>query len=76
MGTKLTDSNVYLQVKIFYKDLNIQIVTQSEEFPDIWSFMSNLGGAMSLYLGVSIIAAFELLEFVIRLMASAITQYQ
>ena len=76
MGTKLIELKVYLQVKIFYKDLNIQIVTQSEEFPDIWSFMSNLGGAMSLYLGVSLISAFELLEFMIRLLASAITRYQ
>ena len=51
--------------------MNVVKVTQSEEFPDIWSFLGSLGGAMSLYLGMSLIAAFELLEFILRLMFSA-----
>ena len=56
-----------MQVKIFFKDMTVIKVTQSEEFPDVWSFLGSLGGAMSLYLGTSLIAAFELLEFVFRL---------
>ena len=60
----------FAKVKIYFKDMSVLEVMGREEFPDMFSFLSTLGGAMSLYLGMSIIAAFELLEFLIRLIIS------
>ena len=60
----------FAKVKIYFKDMSVLEVLGKEEFPDVFSFLSTLGGAMSLYLGMSIIAAFELLEFLIRLVIS------
>ena len=34
------------------------------------SLMSNLGGALSLYLGVSFVAAFEIIELIVRLIVA------
>ena len=62
-------------MKIYYKDMNIMTVTQKEEFPDSFSFLSMLGGTISLFLGMSFIALFELLEFFIRLWVSGMTKY-
>ena len=37
---------------------------------DVAQLMSNLGGVIGLYLGVSIVAAFEVFELIIRLIIS------
>ena len=42
------------------------------EFGDLWAFLPSLGGAISLYLGTSLIALFEILEFIIRLAFSLV----
>ncbi|XP_043244057.1 uncharacterized protein LOC122392822 [Amphibalanus amphitrite] len=54
-------SNI-LEIKVFFKTLNTAALTQSE-FYTYSSFFSSLGGAMSLYLGISIIMVAEILEF-------------
>ena len=58
---------ILFQVSIYYSDLQVKRVTEYEEFPDGWSFLASLGGAVSLFLGISLIQLFELLEFVIRI---------
>ena len=47
-------------------------MVENEEFPTVWSFLSTLGGAVSLYLGMSLIAVFELLELFIRIMVGIV----
>ena len=47
-------------------------MVENEEFPTVWSFLSTLGGAVSLYLGMSLIAVFELLELIIRIIVGIV----
>ena len=47
-------------------------MVENEEFPTVWSFLSTLGGAVSLYLGMSLIAVFELLELFIRIIVGIV----
>ena len=47
-------------------------MVENEEFPTVWSFLSTLGGAVSLYLGMSLIAVFELLELFIRIIVGLV----
>ena len=54
-------NQICFQVSIYFSDLKVKTVVENEEFPTVWSFLSTLGGAVSLYLGISLIAVFELL---------------
>ena len=47
-------------------------MVENEEFPTVVSFLSTLGGAVSLYLGMSLIAVFELLELFIRIIVGIV----
>ena len=58
---------ICFQVSIYFSDFKVKTVVENEEFPTVWSFLSTLGGAVSLYLGISLIAVFELLELFIRI---------
>ena len=40
-------------------------ITESPEY-DFWSFMSTLGGSMSLFLGITLVSSMEFLELLIR----------
>ena len=55
------------QVKVFYRDLYVKKVEEIAEFPSPLSLMNSLGGALSLWLGISFIALFEIVELFIRL---------
>ena len=58
----------YLKVSVYFED---KVVTRVVEEPkhDTRSILSNLGGATSLFLGISLIALFELLELAVRCLA-------
>ncbi|XP_059085144.1 degenerin-like protein asic-1 isoform X3 [Tigriopus californicus] len=55
-----------VKIRVFFNSLNIQHVTESPKYS--WSdgtMISALGGALSLYLGISVVMAIEFLEFLI-----------
>ena len=56
----------FLRVKLFFSSNTIQTVFESPKY-NAQSLLSSLGGAFSLYLGISAIAMFEVLELIIRL---------
>jgi hypothetical protein len=47
--------------------MNLEEVTMSKEYESLGDLMSTLGGVMSLYLGVTLVSAFEGLELTIRI---------
>ena len=58
-----------LEVDIFYSALEYENLVETPAMT-VGELMSNLGGILSLYLGISIVAAFEFLELVIRFIMS------
>ena len=63
---------ISFQVNIFFKDMYVKRTIETKEFPNTSSFLANLGGALSLYLGTSLIALFEILELLVRLLVSGV----
>jgi len=58
-----------LQVNVYFKSLNVRTVIEEPIYDRIdgAAFISALGGALSLFLGISISMVFEVIEFVIDL---------
>ena len=73
--TRLQDivRNNFLKVKIYFSTRNIQTITESPKY-NFQSLLSSLGGAFSLYLGISIIALFESLELATRLLFRTVSR--
>ena len=61
--------SIYLQVDVFFTSLTYENIVETPSMTGI-ELMSNIGGALSLYLGVSFVAAFEILELIVRLILS------
>ena len=61
--------SISLQVNIFFTSLTYENIQETPAM-DVAQLMSNLGGVIGLYLGVSIVAAFEVFELIIRLIIS------
>ena len=55
------------QINIFFESLDVEEVKESPQFATIWDLLNSLGGALSLFLGVSLISIFEIFEIGIRL---------
>ena len=53
------------QVNVYLSSKNIRHIKDKQPFT-LMSLLSSLGGALSLYLGISLVATFELLELIIR----------
>ena len=53
----------FLQVDIFYKELNYEKITQQEAF-ELLSLFSEVGGFMGLLLGASVLTVCELLDYI------------
>ena len=51
----------FLKLKVFYDSRTTMIVEDSPKYT-IESILSNVGGAIGLYLGLSIVSVFEFLE--------------
>ena len=62
-----------MQVSIYYGSLDVHHVAETPEYTFL-TFLSSLGGAVSLYLGISFIQVFEVVEFMIKLCASCFSQ--
>ena len=56
-------------MNIFFTSLTYENIQETPAM-DVAQLMSNLGGVIGLYLGVSIVAAFEVFELIIRLIIS------
>ena len=52
----------FLQVDIFYKELNYEKITQQKAF-ELVSLFSEVGGFMGLLLGASVLTVCELLDY-------------
>ena len=65
--------NIIPQVDIFFGTM---VVTEIEEQPENTStgILNSLGGALSLWLGISMIMVFEIVELTLRLVYTTITQ--
>ena len=55
----------FVRVEVFYEALNFQLISENAEY-DIWDVLTDFGGNSGLWLGWSIFALFELLEFFVR----------
>ena len=55
---------ILLQISIYYRTYDVMEFTERPEY-SMDSFLSALGGALSLFLGVSLVQAFEVVEFLI-----------
>ena len=53
-----------MQVNVYFKTLNTHMVTESEYY-DINTMIYAFGGALSLYLGISLVMVFEIFEWII-----------
>ena len=54
--------NNYLKIDIYFKTLNVQTIVQQAKY-NAEGYFAALGGALSFYIGVAIIMAFEIIEF-------------
>ena len=45
--------------------MDIMSISESPEY-DFWSFLSTLGGSMSLFLGITIVSSMEFVELLVR----------
>ena len=61
--------NNLMQVSIYYGTLDVDDVAEVPEYTFL-TFLSSLGGAVSLYLGISFIQVFEIVQFLIKLLVS------
>ena len=65
--------NNLMEVTIYYGSLNVEEINEVPEFTFL-TFLSDLGGALSLYLGICFIQVFEVLELCIKLVWYAISK--
>ena len=58
-------ARIMLQLKVYFGSLEVMNIIESPEY-NFDSLLTNLGGALSLCLGVSFIMVFEIIELIIR----------
>ena len=63
----------FISVTIYFGSFDVQTI---EEIPiySFWGFLSTLGGALSLFLGLTFIQMFEVLEFLVKLLVSLLNK--
>lgn len=52
----------------------MELIEESAKYASIWVALSSVGGVVSLYLGISLVSAFEVLELLARLLHSVLTK--
>ena len=63
---KVVEAN-FLSLAVFFESTTVTVIKEVPKYtPD--SLLSSLGGALSLYLGISIISMFELLQLAVMIM--------
>ena len=56
----------FLLLEVNFKSMTLERIEEVRKY-DFFSFLASLGGSLSLYLGISIVAAFEVFEILLRL---------
>ncbi|KAL5017299.1 hypothetical protein ScPMuIL_006888 [Solemya velum] len=68
--SKYTDdrglSSNFLKLAIYFKDLNHETVEEEEEI-SVSQFLSDVGGALGLWIGLSVLSIFEVFQFFVEL---------
>lgn len=64
-------NNNFLKLNIYYEDLNYEYITESPEI-EIQQFLSDIGGAIGLWIGLSILSLCELIQLFVELFDFAI----
>lgn len=55
----------FLSISVYFETKRVEKIVESEKYPTS-GLMSSLGGAISLYLGMSLLAVFELTELALK----------
>jgi len=50
-------------------------VKEKKQYPEVWDFLNTLGGALSLFLGASLVSTLEILELFLRVVAALIVSF-
>ena len=45
---------------------------EKKQYPEVWDFLNTLGGALSLFLGASLVSTLEILELFLRIVVVSI----
>ncbi|XP_068237355.1 uncharacterized protein [Palaemon carinicauda] len=69
--TGLRESSL-MKVEVFYNSLSMEQIYQSQVYSTPWDLVSSLGGALSLYMGISVFLMMEVLELFIILIYNSI----
>ena len=54
-------------MNVFVESQNRDILEEVPKYPDAWSFLSALGGSMSIFMGLSFISLVEIVELLIAI---------
>ncbi|ESO89679.1 hypothetical protein LOTGIDRAFT_218777 [Lottia gigantea] len=57
----------FIKLNIYYEDLNYENITEEEDY-ETAQFISDVGGTVGLWIGLSILSIFELVELVVRIL--------
>ena len=60
-------------MNVYFGSLSVEVISETPSYTFL-SFLSSIGGDMSLYIGITILSFFEMGEFIIRLFISSITR--
>ncbi|XP_050401041.1 amiloride-sensitive sodium channel subunit gamma-2 [Patella vulgata] len=60
-------ANNFLKINIYYEDLNYENITEEEDY-ETSQFISDVGGTIGLWVGLSMLSMFEVVEFVVQIL--------
>ena len=69
------DKTIILQIRVYFSTLEVTKITETKKW-DTEDIMVGLGGTLSLFLGISIVAVFEYAELLLRLIVALFTKYR
>ena len=61
------------QLNIYFSSMTVETIYETPEYTFL-SFLSSIGGDLSLYIGITILSFFEVAEFFVRLCIGGITK--
>ena len=67
LATRTKIQEDYTRADVYYQTLNVRSIIQNPAYP-LSQLVPGIGGALSLYLGIAIVMAFEVLELIFDLM--------
>ncbi|XP_069139292.1 amiloride-sensitive sodium channel subunit alpha-like [Argopecten irradians] len=57
--------NNFLRVVVYYEDINYEVISESPLY-DEFTFLSNIGGTLGLFLGASVISVVEIVQLLVE----------